>query len=609
MGLLIEGHDPQGSDDAGLAAAVRARLFELGAQGPHGIEVTQRTDVSSLPSQALGLIPEGRLEKLAQVIVSIFTPATPWRVDVTEQDDDTIVVSIRRNGLVAEAIVIRAKTLGLQGGVTPTSKSTVPADAFAAGWKSELRTAASVFILVALARRYYHLHAGLSGATEWRSVALQVIAADRAPRLDDDTPTRLLATAVAADAGNVAAELALLYEQNRPPLSVDDRRTYAAKLRCMLASISNADGMTPLRQRIRFNLMNTQVNLAMTLLPALPSDHRPTSTAKGFPTVDEGRNAFVEAFAIANKLSVFWRESDNTKEFPELSRDMVDAIRYSLDAAEAEWSRRFSDRPAARSPASSDARARPLKQATMLARYQRACASTARAALEDQAEERRACYDHALDDLEMVCAIPRYRVQARSDPSLRDLQDLTAIQCGSRGLQPIASTGILAPTDDDAYRIAERFKKLTGDPVADKFLKLPPLEQWADGLAERGIYTDSQLIGAGRYLFSELGIAPLVAARLVRIAALHQYMTELSTRPNSGVRSATPITFLCLELNIDGLSALSERVISVDAGRFRDELLEASKRWNVVTPTQAEIETWVRHKSYRLSVFSRSKPD
>ena len=85
--------------------------------------------------------------------------------------------------------------------------ATEPAD-----WSVELRTAAASFVLLKLADRYFHLRAGLSGAKDWRGVALQVIAADPASRLGRQEKREILARAVGFDGSNVAAELALLYD-------------------------------------------------------------------------------------------------------------------------------------------------------------------------------------------------------------------------------------------------------------------------------------------------------------------------------------------------------------------------------------------------------------
>ena len=113
MGLVLQGYDKTGGDDAGLGASVRARLYTLASHGPAGIQVTQQTDVSTLPQEVLSLIPEGTLAKLAALFISLFTPATPWRADITEQSDGSIVISILRNGVAADAVVVRENTLWL----------------------------------------------------------------------------------------------------------------------------------------------------------------------------------------------------------------------------------------------------------------------------------------------------------------------------------------------------------------------------------------------------------------------------------------------------------------------------------------------------------------
>src|SRR5215469_17079100 len=113
MGLVLQGHDKNGGDDAGLGASVRARLYTLASHGPAGIQVTQQTDVSTLPQEALNLIPDGTLAKLAALFLSLFAPSTPWRADITEQSDGSIVVSILRNGVSADAVVVRSSTLWL----------------------------------------------------------------------------------------------------------------------------------------------------------------------------------------------------------------------------------------------------------------------------------------------------------------------------------------------------------------------------------------------------------------------------------------------------------------------------------------------------------------
>ena len=145
IGLLIRGHDKTGADDAGLGSFVRARLYALGGAAPSGIQITQQTDVSTLSGDTLALLPEGILNKLGNLALSLFRPATPWGVDVWEQADGSVIVSIRRNGKLAAAEVIRSRELWLP---QQLAEADIPAD-----WAAELRTAAAAFILLTLSER------------------------------------------------------------------------------------------------------------------------------------------------------------------------------------------------------------------------------------------------------------------------------------------------------------------------------------------------------------------------------------------------------------------------------------------------------------------------
>ncbi len=101
-----------------------------------------------------------------------------------------------------------------------------------------------------MSRRYYHLEAGLCGATEWRSVALQVIASDPASRLSAKDRHAVLVHAVADDRENKAAELALLSDSYRTANSPDELTDFAAKLEKLLTRLPDDDeGTLPLRPR------------------------------------------------------------------------------------------------------------------------------------------------------------------------------------------------------------------------------------------------------------------------------------------------------------------------------------------------------------------------
>jgi hypothetical protein len=600
IGMLIEGHDKAGSDDSGLGAFVRARLHDLGSHGPDGITVTQQTDVKSLPSEALSLIPEGTLAKLAQTLVQVFTPATPWHIDVTEQSDASIVVSIQRNGTVADATVIRPTTLGLpetrtadppatDGPTTPPSDaadaSAATSAAAATDWTVELRTAAAAFVLLTLSQRYEHLQKGLSGATDWRSVAQQVIATDPASRLGKQDSKELLARAVAADGGNVAADVALLYARFRDATSRPDTWRYIVKLDELIGRISNEEGMTPLRLRVRFNLMVALLNYA-TMCP-LTSEGRADSPAEDTAAEGQASHALKRAVGEARRLIVYWSDDGNIKEYPELWRDMTDAITFAFEAIEAEWNRRFTDPlspgwPGKRPPTTG-------RHMTLLARYERGCARIGRAAVADKSKQP-GLYDDALEDLAMATSVQRWKLWARDDPSLQGVQDVTVVQAAYTAGSPAAAH---AAGHFDAHAKVTAFKSLIGDPVPQNFLALEPLAKYRTQLEERGIHTASQLPRTG--LATELSITHLVATRLSNLADLYAVLRRLppaagSTDPD-GI--GTGMMFLLLAVNIDSVEQLrSDLGSEANDEPLRVRLLATSRAWNIVAPTVADVAAW-----------------
>lgn len=669
MGLVLQGHDKAGGDDAGLGGSVRARLYTLASRAPAGIQITQNTDVSTLPKEALNLIPDGALAKLGALFVSLFTPATPWRADVTEQSDGSIVVSVRRNGVTVDAAVIRPSTLWLpdqSAAADPGAQDPRAADGDSAAGPSsadpdsaadltlELRTAAAAFILLTLSRRYYHLGAGLSGATEWRSVAMQVIATDPACRLSQDDRRALLVRAVAEDDGNKAAELTLLNRSYRSSASQRPDSEFAEKLSELLERVRNEEGMWPLRLRLWFNLLAVRLNIAASFArPEHPADSR--CAAAGSDAAQAG-DALHDAARQAQRLAAFWRNRENRKAFPELWQEMYAPVIFSAIAVVVEWKRRFCDGPPeaglnnsiiadlggqlmrdlpeTEGTESTDTVAgRPVKM-TLLARYDRACARVGWAAI--PAEPQQSCfYDKALNDLEM--AFPDYRTWARSDPSLADLQDIDQIRkILAKGSKPAAdvdreskaagaheagaarptpaadSAGVHAVT---ARQVVDRFKRLTGDPCPADFLALPPFAAHRAVLEERGIHDAAQLGQTpARTLVSELGITGAVAARWLDLADLYERLlrvpptSRLAADPAEQERITTALVFLLGEAKLDSVAAV-HRELEGGADPFRAKLLDCARPWAVVAPGKDEISCWRREfkKAARLRPRRKSR--
>jgi hypothetical protein len=616
MGLVMQGHDKNGGDDAGLGASVRARLYTLGSHGPAGIQVTQQTGVSTLPQEALSLIPDGTLAKLAALFVSLFAPATPWRADITEQSDGSIVVSILRNGVAADAVVIRASTLWLpdrstdNAGTASIADDTAPAadgssegsglagSGAAADWTVELRTAAAAFILLTLSKRYYHLEAGLSDAKDWRSVAMQVIATDPASHLTEDDKRALLANAVAEDDGNMAAQLAFLNASYRTTADQRENRLFIEKLYSLLEKVPNDEGMWPLRLRLRFNLLACLLNEAASFerqydLPSLPQ-------SKDVPEIPD---VLCKAAKQAGRLVVFWRNPENRKALPDLCDDMDVAVIIAAKAAQMEWKRRFDDEMEISWKVSTDLGDRKKAKVTLQARYQKVCLLVGYAAL-SAGQQRLDRYTEALDELEMVTAIKYFRSWAHADPALAELHDVDTMT--KLLLSPAAGANGEPNTADVAeMKAAEyvgRFKRLTGKPCPADFLALSPFAKCRAEIEKRGIHSAA---GLGQEeaatLVSELGITNGVAERWLEVARLYTWLREVppASGPAAGAADPDTITtrlvFLLMETGLDSVPAL-RRELQQDGGsglgQFRAKLLARAQPWAIVVPAEDDISCW-----------------
>lgn len=196
-----------GHDDL-LAAAVRSRLEALGSFSAGGVRVQQGTDVDTLPTDALGLLPDGPWRQVASFAARVLTAPPPWQADVTAMPDGTLGVTLRRNGRVIGATLVSpvAMHLGTAAlAALPAAQGTPLTDLTTDRAGRALTTGVAASLLVELARRHDHLRPGLSGATEWSSVALLALATDPAMQYDDEQAARLATLATSLDTGYLGA--------------------------------------------------------------------------------------------------------------------------------------------------------------------------------------------------------------------------------------------------------------------------------------------------------------------------------------------------------------------------------------------------------------------
>lgn len=581
IGLFIQGSDKTGADDAGLGAFVRARLYMLGGSGPSGIEFTQHTDVSTLPGDTLALIPEGVLAKLASLFLSLFKTATPWGVEVSEQPDGSIIVCVKRNGKIAEAEVLRARTLWLpeqQQGQDATPD-----------WSTELRSATAAFVLLTLSRRYAHVEAGLAGATNWRSVALQVIATDQACRLSQQDKKDLLVRAEAVDSKNRAVQLARIFMSYRSAADRAETKRFADQLSDMLVSIladinrkpRGNQGLRPLELRLRYNLLATWANYAAFI--SLPGHRECSKNAPDGSDEALARDAILAAGNQAVELLALWRTKAIQKACPGLRQEMECAVTFAAWAITVDWSRRFIDEFPLKGIDSAD----PIElggNITLLARYEHACGLVPRIPEEQHPAE---CYSRVLDELEMAVADRASRIWARSDPSFALFHDVDEIESSLSG----ASRAM------DAANLAERFKGLVGNPVPSDFLTLSPLAGHRDALEKCGVNSAddlSQAEPAG--LIADLGIGRGEAARLLRLA--HLYLQIRGDMPPDSAHAvnreqrATALVHLLLAANLDSTTAVREAAKLPD-DELKQRLINQARPWAVAAPGRDAIGCWL----------------
>lgn len=196
-----------GSDaktDPVKSAYLVARMEALGTSRPRGLEFPHGTDIAHLPETALSSATTDE-SKIVAAILTMFRSVAfiiPWKAEVVIVDSATAAVTLRRNGRRFDSQLISTSFL------LPDNPSYKAADV-----ERAVLTAAAAYILFSLSRVYPSLKEGMSGATNWRGVAAQVLATTVPWNKDPQTSLQLLATAVDEDPRNLAAWLAYLVKR------------------------------------------------------------------------------------------------------------------------------------------------------------------------------------------------------------------------------------------------------------------------------------------------------------------------------------------------------------------------------------------------------------
>ncbi|MET0417942.1 MAG: hypothetical protein ABW022_18185 [Actinoplanes sp.] len=527
--VQFEGRNADGTANA-TGSDVLGELNRLGSQRPTGIGLSQNTDVTTLPDDALSALPQGKLAGLLLQLFRFALPAIPWHVKVQYVNDSRAVVHILRNGRLVDSAVMRMPP-----------KTDKPAEESAA----VLATDAAAFVLTTLASVHPALKLGLNGADRWTSVALQV----RGQRITDSSRQRqMLAQAVEYDPRNVAAKVGLLQVGGLLAVDAEAHLAYAKGLDEVLEKYIPAvaektgipeAGWETLQIRVLFNASVTWMNYFLLVQSPCDPWHR--------------------AWELSGRLDRILR----SKRMPRDVRPFAD------DIEPANWFLRQAILAAKNCRCHLEQDKWPLLAEpetvkcglSMTAVYTRACYRTI------LAHKGNGSYDAALDDLALAANLDFPRLYAQRDPSFAPFR-----------------------SPETAEKYVARYRKIVWPHVPPAFLELPPFAMYADDLRGKEISKPGDLLTKDpNYLASTFGISRTTADRWLAIARLANTTTGAgAARQPIGIE----VLVLLLHSDITKASALQTALAGHNRREFLAKLHEAADSYGVVRPTADEVASW-----------------
>lgn len=422
--IRVDVRDKSGQPDLSAADYVLARLERLGSDRPRGLQRPQQTDVMGLPDNAVDTLPEGKVLSALFKFVYAIIPLMPWRATASWLDSDRLSVTLARNGRLVNATVVSRPALGLPAAKSGDDQSADPL-------RAKLLTGAAAFVLLELSQKAPVLKNGLSGASRWDSLTLQVLATDPKPEPEPESDLRLLAQAVDRDPANCMAKFAFLAHRCRYSADADEQRRFAKAMSDLVLRLAPGGtaqtGSEALEMRALFAEGAAWLNACL-----LRSDGDALSKAAGatrtlLERCDAHASGNIEGFVaeIGPSAGLLWR-------------CVVAADRGESNEDFDKMAKRWAEK----------------QELSLLAHYDRAC--------ERMATEP-ADVAGALEDLHLAMALQPMRAWALQDPSLKEL------------------------------RKRDEFWATAGEPRVTAFTDLQPVKPHAAKLKAAGIHSARQL--------------------------------------------------------------------------------------------------------------------
>jgi len=525
-------------DDPAAAAAVLARLHELGTAPPRGLKAPQQVDVTDLPEAALKVLPAGTVTTALTSVLGLVLPSVPWRAMISDDGDDRLVVTLTRNGRVAGSAVIDPGRLWRE--VTePPAEAEKPA---AEPDPRDLLTAAAAFILAELADRHRLLKDGLCGASRWASIAAQVTAS--LPGTSAEERRRFLAFAVNRDPANALALVAYTAALGEdaatvPELEEDIDRLSEVKKKLesqLLAPSDSRPAHLPVHARVRHMIAASRLNIVV-------------QTANDRTRRLDDWNSAVKAHAeLVEVLDHKVGEGSRVYDFITDMRGVAGELCEAFDAL---------DKPYAGTSRNERALAWKRQGTVSLdVLYDRACIGALSRVPSRQ--------DEALRALELAVGDDGLRAAARTDPWLARLRDEGA---------------------DPGRR--KKTWRLLGAAPAPAFTDLATIGTKGNSLRDMGLVDSEDVLevtvtpGACRELARRLEVPTAVVVRWQQLADL-AVQRKLDTRALA----------LFEKVGVRSLSELNEALDGLGTRPLFDKLTAAADQADMRPPEPTEFTQW-----------------
>ncbi|MFC9328532.1 DUF4332 domain-containing protein [Kitasatospora sp. NPDC057015] len=537
--LEIEAHGADGNADGAASDYVLARLQSLGSKVPD-LPVSRANQLSNLLSENLSAIPAGAVASTVARVMYAFRPGLTWRARITLVDINRVTITLTRNGQHVRSDVISRRNLGLAP--LRAAKDTPELEEERGRARAQLLTGVAACILVELSRTHPHLRAGLCGARQWRSVALQVIATE--PALTDDLDTRLtlLQDSVTLEPRYGPGRLNYLETLIAvTPKTIENRLRFAELMDAQLPLTLTKDkksikgGWELIHMHIQYSRAAMRVN-AYLMARSAGEQRIQQLSSRHKDVLDKADTAAGELVEVCNR----YRSSEDVGQFADYMRPqaeslqsaiafLVDEVRQLLNGGQWTWP-----------PPKPDRYPSPL-----VASYYATLAG-----LVDEYGIQRGDLGDTLAHLAFACATTEDRRFLRQDPAFWKLM---RDPCRRK---PVESALGLKPPG---------------------MLDLPPFRAYSDRLTAVGITTFEQLqrrlngTDAHSTLAAYLDASPLVVSHLAEIAELATTHRDLSS---------VEVLQLLLDAGIASRSELRRRV-AANGGLVGELATEATERYGL----------------------------